>query len=204
MLRWSGYIVGSASWSLALQDLRVWVRTTWLGHDLVELGLPWFCLPATRFLDRQIRSGMQVFEWGSGASTLFFARRGCSVTSAEHDTEWAARSRARLASYADVDVLEFDAADDAYVTSIDAFPSRTLDLVAVDGRRRCDCFRRALSRVKPGGWLILDDSERPQYRSCLEDVLEEDWEVRHFEGPRPGSIWPVFGRTSCLRRRETT
>jgi hypothetical protein len=203
-LRWARYLVTAGSARFAFQDLVTWVRTGVLRRDLADLGLPWFTLPAARFLDGEISQGMEVFEWGSGASTLFFARRGCRVTSAEHDVTWAARTRVRVAAHPHVHVREFAGPDEAYVGAIDSAPAGSLDMVVVDGRRRCDCFMRALSRVKPGGWLILDDSERPAYRSCLDLAKAEEWEVRHFPGPRAGTIWPVFGRTSCLRRLPAT
>lgn len=202
--QWVRYVLGCGSPRLALSDFAVWVRTTWLGHNLFDLDLPWLCFPAARFLNQRIEPGMRVFEWGSGASTLFFGRRGCRVVSIEHDLSWLESLDSRVREHGEVEVLPISDADEEYIRAIERFAPGTLDLVLVDGNRRCECLTAALSRVRRGGWLILDDSERAMYRSCLSGVPERDWEARHFHGPKPSSVWPAFTRTTCLRRRTST
>src|SRR5207253_3435163 len=66
-------------------------------RDPVELELPWFSYAAIDFLQSYLRSEMQVFEFGSGGSTLFFAQQCKSVTSVEDNAHWCEIVAARLA-----------------------------------------------------------------------------------------------------------
>lgn len=66
----------------------------WLANRLhkktpIELGQPWFSYRAIERLRSVLMPGMQVFEWGGGGSTVFFASHGCQVTTVETDSGWA-------------------------------------------------------------------------------------------------------------------
>src|SRR5437763_13704224 len=53
------------------------------GKTPLDLELPWFSYAAIDFLDLFLEPHMTVCEYGSGGSTLFFARRTKSVLSIE-------------------------------------------------------------------------------------------------------------------------
>jgi predicted O-methyltransferase YrrM len=137
---------------------------------------------------------MRVFEYGSGGSTLFFANRVREVISVEHDPEWHARTSEALAALdvrnctyllrppkAQVDARfvssdaayeGFDFAD--YVATVDAYTDGSFDLISEDGRARTDCVLAARSKVKPGGLILLDNSDRPQYRAAAEALAQHE------------------------------
>src|SRR5947207_2879388 len=52
-------------------------------REPVELELPWFSYAAIDFLKSYLGNEMQVFEFGSGGSTLFFAQHCKSVASVQ-------------------------------------------------------------------------------------------------------------------------
>jgi hypothetical protein len=70
-------------------------------------------------------------------------------------------SRAREGRYRGLQFRE-------YVGTIDRLAPRRFDLVFVDGRSRPACARHALRHVRPGGWLLLDNSDKPRYAPVLE------------------------------------
>ena len=43
------------------------------------------------------------------------------------------------------------------------------DRWAHDGRRRADCTRNAIAKLKPGGMLIIDNSERAEYQKKYDE-----------------------------------
>jgi hypothetical protein len=169
--------------------LRRWVASLKTPHgSTLDEGIPWLPYPAIAWLEDRVRPGMSVFEFGAGGSTVFFASRGASVAAVEHDPAWAQRVRAHLArvhapharvilvppepdggqpaaageyrsSSPDFDNVSFE----RYVRTIDACEDQALDVVLVDGRARVSCVRHAIPKLKPGGVLVLDDSERPAY-----------------------------------------
>src|SRR5579862_909721 len=53
-----------------------------------DLELPWLAYAAIDFLDDFLKPNMTVCEYGSGGSTLFFARRVKWVFSIEDNQEW--------------------------------------------------------------------------------------------------------------------
>jgi hypothetical protein len=66
-----------------------------------------------------------------------------------------------------------------YMAAIDAFPDESFDLVAIDGRERLGCLVHGAGTVRPGGLLILDDSNRPRYARAFE--LLREWRPTRFQ-----------------------
>jgi len=55
-----------------------------------------------------------------------------------------------------------------YVETIDRLAPRRFDLVFVDGRSRPASAMHALRHVRPGGWLVFDNTDKPRYAPALE------------------------------------
>jgi hypothetical protein len=83
-----------------------------------------------------------------------------------------------------------------YVNSINAFQDESFELVFIDGRARSSCMLVARSKVKPGSYIMLDNSER-NYYSCSKKLLA-DWERTDFFGPGP--YGQDFWQTSIWRK----
>lgn len=141
------------------------------------------CDRAITQLETMVAPGMRILEWGSGGSTVFCAKRGAEVTSIEHVPDWAQLvqtelKRRKLSAQVTVHRIDLEA---EYVDVIDQL-SGSFDLIVVDGRRRVECVLKAHSRVVPGGWLVLDDSDREAYLPAEEPL--SDWRKLVLKGPR--------------------
>lgn len=182
-----------------------WRRSLREMYSPLSEELPWLTYEAINWLQSYLRPEMRVFEWGSGGSTLFFARRVHSVVTIEHDPEWYTTVKQTLhnANVDNVRVLlhapvhandsnsEFCSimlkdqfkglSFEPYVRAIDAYPDCHFDLVMVDGRARISCVRRAIDKVCPGGHLLLDNTERKEYLPAVAHVRY--WKERKFAGP---------------------
>ena len=80
-------------------------------------------------------------------------------------------------------------------------PDESFDLVVVDFLEaptvtRIDALRPAMRKVRPGGYLLLDDSDRPGYADA--DELMEGWRERRFTGVK--DEWPEACETAIFRR----
>lgn len=180
----------------------------------VDIRLPWICYDAIWYLEANLKSNMDVFEYGCGGSTLFFADRGCSVISIEHNPEWYSfastlEHRNIGSSIASVQLHEpklenlgllyndetvctsfspdyfgYDFSD--YVKAILSYPDNYFDIVLVDGRARRSCMFYSIPKVKPGGLLVLDNAERPQYVGQGIHGLEGFKLIDIFTGRPPG------------------
>lgn len=65
-----------------------WLLSVTLPYDTIHDERPWFTLALVDWLDAYIQPHMNIFEWGSGGSTLFYARRAQRVISIEHEEAW--------------------------------------------------------------------------------------------------------------------
>lgn len=147
------------------------------------LDKPLLTPEALNYLSGLLTPATSVFEWGSGASTIWLAQRVAEVVSVEHNENWHSLV---------VEAL-FDRGLEAQVwllpreklhrAALDYKPE-TFDVVLVDGydAERVNCVRAGRNLVKPGGWLMLDDSQWKR----LEKVCQEMWEW--------GARYNVWGR----------
>jgi hypothetical protein len=65
-----------------------WKKSLTSDFSLVETKTPWINYEAIEFLDRFIGNQSHVFEYGGGASTLYFLSKGARVFTVEHDEKW--------------------------------------------------------------------------------------------------------------------
>lgn len=189
-----------------LRFLARWLRDR--RADALTEHRPWLTYGASDWLERTVRPGDSVFEWGSGGSTLFFLDRGVSLTSIEHDRDWWARVRTRIggdsSARARLELIEpsvlgpderpsgyistkpdgIRRSYEKYARAIDEVPDRSLDLVLVDGRARVACARHARRKLKPGGFLVLDDAARPEYAEVWQCYADSTSQRFRGLGPR--------------------
>lgn len=150
---------------------------------------PWLAYGAVKWLKTHLRANMVCWEWGSGRSTVFIASRVTSLVTIEHKNRWKKITTAALAER-DISNVQLRHVPSSiqnagkicneggeeyaeYADCILALPDESLDLVAVDGRARVRCVQNSMNKLRPGGWLLLDNSERARYSSCLE--LLSNW-----------------------------
>jgi predicted O-methyltransferase YrrM len=128
---------------------------------------PWLPDEAIRHLDTLLRPTDVVLEFGSGASTEWFARRVALVYSVEATEEWYLRTGERLRDQglanvelvlAPVDELESAAHMQAYAYAHPHLEEGSVDVVLVDGSFRDETALRSLRLLRSGGLLVLDNA----------------------------------------------
>jgi predicted O-methyltransferase YrrM len=127
-------------------------------HERRHRDEPWLTAEAVRLLDRLLRPTDRCFEWGSGRSTLWLARRTGSVRSVEHDREWYEKVQGWLVGHPGARVELAGPEPDLYVAPVRA--AGPFDLVLVDGIHRDACALAALPELRDGGLLVIDNVER--------------------------------------------
>ncbi len=159
--------------------------------------IPWYTYPAIEFLNQFDLQSMEVFEWGSGNSSSFFAAKVKKVKSVEHDKDWYNSVSGNCKS--NQEVIFRDLKD--YPSAIDE-NSSAYDIIIIDGQRRFDCTKLALKHLKPGGFIILDNSDwfylSAKYIRENGNLLQVDF---HGFGPINDYTWTTsvfFSRDSKL------
>lgn len=188
----SGYLV-ETGWTRSVRD----------GSPVDYAGrpLPWVTLPYIDFIESRLRSSVAVFEYGSGASTLFYAQRVAKVDAVEHDPVWFAKLKLQLPGTARVRLVPLDQ-DGEYARSIGNWGER-YDLVIVDGRDRVNCIRQSIAHLADGGCLVLDDSERSEYRAGCDFMAQHGYKRLDFWGMAPALTYKkctsiFYPQTNCL------
>jgi SAM-dependent methyltransferase len=181
-----------------------WVRypAAWLRARTGRIPeRPWLVPASIGWLRRRVRSEWSILELGAGRSTAWFARRAARVISLEDDEFWHSATRLRLDQAGLNADLRLRPVED-FPREIASLPDDAFDLVVVDFLEaptvtRIDCLDPAMHKVRPGGYLLLDDSDRPGYAKAFE--LLAGWPFRRFVGVKDG--WPEACETGIFRRQ---
>jgi predicted O-methyltransferase YrrM len=127
---------------------------------------PWLTPEAVRFLSSYLRPQDIGLEFGSGYSTIWFARHLAHLTSIEHNPAWFNRIQAELTKAGVRNVTYLNIPEDLikegvpeYVLAADRFAAQSLDFVLVDGRHRDLCVIAVLPILKSGGLLVVDNAD---------------------------------------------
>lgn len=165
-------------------EIPAWIRGR--GSSTLDMREPWWSRPAIDAVKSSLPSDARVFEFGGGGSTLWLADRAAEIVTVEHDPKWfdvlkklaPANVRIELRQPRSQGSITSDSAPgkffNDYVDAIIEQPDRVFDLIIVDGRARVACGRAAISKLKRGGMLFLDDSNRQRYSALFEDLQAWD------------------------------
>lgn len=183
-----------------------WEKFLAPGHNSIVDEIPWLTFKAIDFIKKNISENAVVFEYGGGGSTLFFLRTGAKLITVEHDKDWYEKlkktvEQKKLKNWVGHFIpAEFSAniqkkdisnpsdytSDDGnfshatfrqYASSIDSYPDNYFDWVLIDGRARTSCLKHSFSKIKTGGFLILDNAERKYYTTTHQDILKNKFAV---------------------------
>jgi predicted O-methyltransferase YrrM len=182
----------------------------------LDPAYPWINAGAVRYLRAHLAPDMRVLEFGGGRSTIYFSRLAGSLVTVEHNEKWRRKVAALIERFGAANVtLTFlppgaQAADGvarppawehvgmtprrpefaAYFDHILGYPDEHFDVVLVDGRARVECALNAMDKIKPGGLLVLDNSEWEKYDPVSRAMAA--WTRRDFEN----GVW----RTTIFRK----
>lgn len=184
--------------------------TIWLKLTGRRPVVPWLGYRAIKFLDRLIEPSSKILEFGSGMSTIWFARRCDFVVSLETDARWFVKVEGVLEREGvdNVDHRLCPVADDGgapdYGAALSDHAGTEFDLVLVDGYRRDAAMAVAIAMVRPDGSIFLDNTDLPNdelrvAERMLRDAVGEDSKLRVFNDLCPTLVKVnegVLGRVS--------
>ncbi|CAN5171920.1 hypothetical protein BH23BAC1_BH23BAC1_38780 [soil metagenome] len=164
-------------------------------------GTPWTSQASILIFKEVLNKKMVGLEYGSGKSTVFFASRLKKLVSIEHNKEWYDLVKNLLENKKISNVeyifvpknlklkdatLQFHDSHDIkdrhfrirsdyenYFETVNNYPDNYFDFILIDGRARVECTFNSLTKLKPGGMLVLDNSERKRYRPIHKHL--SDW-----------------------------
>jgi hypothetical protein len=164
----------------------------------LELELPWWSLSAIRELEKHLNNNHRVFEWGSGGSSVFLARRCRELTTIEHEPGWFDLVEKTMTALeiqgSQLFLREINLENEkAFLTSPYASALQSShDVIVIDGEdhfgpesswsARESCFKLAEQWVcKDGGLIIVDDSWR--YPALRQNTNAQKMVIHESIGP---------------------
>ncbi len=194
-----------------------WINSARNGFTVDEnnLPIPWYAFEAIEFLKNNLNKNHIIFEFGCGASTLFFVSKAKKVVSLESNRQWfeIVTSRLKISgdflleknyfSNANCEIfLMEDALDrDEYQHFAQNYSQKNnikFDFLIVDSLKRYECAKNSFEAIKSDGYLILDDSERPNYRKIFDFLQQNNFSFEDFIGIAPAQL--RIKKTTFFRR----
>lgn len=130
--------------------------------DAKGCPIPWYTYPAIEYLNNFDFTECDVFEFGSGNSSLYWSLRSKSVVSVEDNQAWyeivnkSKRSNQILIHRSD---------ESGYISALTE-QTRCFDIVVIDGNYRLNCTVEAMKMVNSDGMILLDNSDRVIEKEC--------------------------------------
>ena len=121
-------------------------------------------VPTISFRARKVIASLldeksRVVEFGSGMSTPWLARRCGFLLSIEDDPRWFGEVQALLAARG-LAKVRLEMRDRETYAALTGYPDAHFDFALVDGTDRAGCLRSVLPKLRPGGWIYLDNSDK--------------------------------------------
>jgi hypothetical protein len=137
----------------------IWDRIQVIIDERIHPDSPWLTRDMVKILSSWIQNSDCGLEWGSGRSTLWFAKRCGSLISIEHDKTWYDKIRSQMEreNIHNVD-YRLVKGEPEYISVARSLANCSLDFCLVDGIARDECALAVLPLLRPGGIMILDNS----------------------------------------------
>lgn len=139
----------------------------WACTDRQGEPIPWYTYPAIEYLTQLDFREKTLFEYGSGYSSMFWAKRCKSIVAVEDDQKWFDKVAAKLPANARYDLI---VAKTDYVAAIERH-GHPFDVIVIDGSHRYECAVAARPKLAADGLIIVDNSDwLPRVTRFLRDT----------------------------------
>lgn len=178
-------VLDSMSYRSALVLLKGYGHSKSFRFNIDEAeAIPWMTYPFLDYMKNLDLSKKSVFEYGSGLSTIFWAKESKIVTSIEDNEEWYKLLSTKVPENTN---LLFKSTKEDFINAIKEKDEK-YDLIILDGNGlRYECALVAINYMKAGGMIVLDDSDNIAYNK-ISDFLKSKGLIQiDFIGFKPGS-----------------
>lgn len=151
--------------------------------------IPWVTYSFIDFIKDRLGKQHAVFEFGSGNSTYFYANYAGAVVSVEHDKEWFDKIEKSAAKPDNSELIFCELVRDGDYCRMPLKLNKKFDIVIVDGRDRVNCCKQSVEAITANGVVVLDDSERDEYKEGVDFLLSEGFKHLLFSGISPGLFY---------------
>jgi hypothetical protein len=149
--------------------------------------IPWYTYPAIEYLNNFDFTECDVFEFGSGYSSIYWSKRSRSVVSVEDNQAWYKIVRSNMRSN---QILIHRADKAGYVGAL-IDQNKKFDIIVIDGNHRLSCTVESMKMINEDGIILLDNSDRIVEKECCKLLRSNGFIQIDFSGfgPINGYCW---------------
>lgn len=181
----AGWLLGSLLFSKHPEDCCTWLRSMIARRRPLTFPIPWLTFDAIRAISAAVGPDCRIFEYGSGHSTLYWRKLAATVVTVEHNEDWYNHLRLALGTGQENITAVLATQEGPYVNAIRNYAPAYFDIVLVDGAYRRDCVSAAIAHVKPGGLLVVDNTDWHWFREVPIAGIPDDWSRTVYAGFAP-------------------
>ena len=165
---------------------------------------PWLTKDAIKILSSILKKDDVGVEFGSGRSTIWFAKQIKHLISIEHDVSWYKNVKNLLKKESLSKKVDFHLKEKEsdYQNFCESINNETINFCLIDGIARDHCALKILPKIKPGGLLIIDNinwffpnelTKSPSSRRIKDGYASETWSKVWEEIKNWRMIWTSNG-----------
>ena len=183
-----------------------WIKSVQMAKAIDRKGnpIPWLTYPFVQFIEPRLKASLTMYEYGSGNSTLWFAKYVGLIRSIEHDLEWYQRiyqnmptnvtlvhkSVDKQLSYSELTYMNSQDVE-AYTEDIRSADHK-FDIILIDGIYRNRAIANAVECVTDQGVIILDNVDYIEAKEGINYLLNLGYRSVEFWG-----MCPIVHHDSC-------
>jgi len=168
-------------------------------------SIPWISYDAIKFIEHEIKNRpCKVLEFGSGMSTVWFAKNSIEIYSVENNAYWYKEILNKLSKFKgnNIEYKLIESRDEYSKFAIDK--KNYFDVMLVDGPWRKECLENHLDSVKSTGIIYLDNTDANSSSGDLGEIDDatkvllkfaqnNNANVTHFTDFSPGCLFVTEG-----------
>jgi hypothetical protein len=169
-----------------------WFNSYKANQSVDEMGnsIPWNTYSFTKFIKDRLNKTFDIFEYGSGNSTLWYAKRVNKVVCVENDINWYNAIKNQIPQ--NVTIIYRELIYDGDYSREVANHNTKFHLINIDGRDRINCVKNTIRYLTSDGVIIFDNSNIEDYKEGI--LFLEDKKFKHID------FWgmaPITSHNSC-------
>ena len=179
--------------NLFWQHKKSWEESMKNGLSQDENGdyVPWMTYEAIDFLKKIIKPEWQLFEFGCGASTLFFSQKVKKLVTIETNSLWKNLIDKKNQHKTEIILMLDGINNPEYEKSAINYSTEScckFDLIIIDSIKRYNCAINSIDAINEEGIIILDDSERKNYNKIFDFFTHHGFKRIDFWGIAPAGL----------------
>lgn len=141
-------------------------------------ALPWISYSAIHVLEKFLTKSSRVLEFGSGMSTIWYAKHAGEVYSVEDYKPWFDKVSGLLNQQNITNINYHYASEVSDYSQFMTLDDSGFDLIMIDGSHRSACIGQASKLLRSGGILYLDNSDKDSTARGGDMRLAEEFALR--------------------------